>query len=182
MKFATRGLHTKHLSICKFLESQCKGRPNYSYGHKLQLQFCAYFRINPSLLPSLTHSSLSLPQGVVTFCYSTATINVKVIPLQAWTGPEGSRFHDNWHMKVVSPMHRPPLPPPPKKYSWYSFLLEAVWTPGNSAAGRIMSMKKSTDTIPNRTHALLACSGVSQSNAPPHTLHRYCTLQKIMLL
>jgi hypothetical protein len=32
--------------------------------------------------------------------------------------------------KVVSPMHRPRLPPPPRKYSWYSFLLEAESTPG----------------------------------------------------
>ena len=30
--------------------------------------------------------------------------------------------------KVVSPMHRTPLPP--RKYSWYSFLLEAESTPG----------------------------------------------------
>jgi hypothetical protein len=33
--------------------------------------------------------------------------------------------------KVVSPTHRPPLPPPPpREYSWYSFLLEAESTPG----------------------------------------------------
>ena len=30
--------------------------------------------------------------------------------------------------KVGSPTHWPPLPP--RKYFWYSFLLEAVWTPG----------------------------------------------------
>ena len=30
--------------------------------------------------------------------------------------------------KVVSPTHRPPLPP--RKYSWYSFLLETESTPG----------------------------------------------------
>jgi len=30
--------------------------------------------------------------------------------------------------KVVRPTHRPPLPP--RKYSWYSFLLEAESTPG----------------------------------------------------
>ena len=30
--------------------------------------------------------------------------------------------------KVVSPTHRPPLPP--RKYSWYSFLLEAESNPG----------------------------------------------------
>jgi hypothetical protein len=36
--------------------------------------------------------------------------------------------------KVVSPTHRPPLPP--RKYSWYSFLLES-----ESTSGRIMSIK-----------------------------------------
>jgi len=30
--------------------------------------------------------------------------------------------------KVVSLTHRPPLPP--RKYTWYSFLLEAESTPG----------------------------------------------------
>jgi len=30
--------------------------------------------------------------------------------------------------KVVRPMHRPPLPP--RKYSWYSFLLEAESSQG----------------------------------------------------
>jgi hypothetical protein len=30
--------------------------------------------------------------------------------------------------KVVSPTHRPPLPP--RKFSWYSFLLDAESTPG----------------------------------------------------
>jgi len=39
----------------------------------------------------------------------------KAMPLQAWTGPEGSRMlsrrstHEDG--KVVSPTHRPPLPP-----------------------------------------------------------------------
>ena len=41
---------------------------------------------------------------------------------------EAPRFRDNRHMKVVSPTHRSPLPP--RKYSWYSFLLEAESTPG----------------------------------------------------
>jgi len=44
----------------------------------------------------------------------------KAIPLQAWTGPEGSRSFRGSHIsrqsahlssKVVSPTHRPPLPP-----------------------------------------------------------------------
>jgi hypothetical protein len=44
---------------------------------------------------------------------------------------QASRYQDNCHMKVVrlsSPMHRPPLPP--RKYSRYSFLLEAGCTAG----------------------------------------------------
>jgi len=56
----------------------------------------------------------------------------KAISLQAWTGPEGSRrlrlpdFKTIAHEsdKVVILTHRPPLPP--RKYSWYSFLLGAV--------------------------------------------------------
>ena len=60
----------------------------------------------------------------------------KAVPLQAWSGPEGSRklrcpdfmttAQDGG--KVVSLTHRPPLPP--RKYTWYSFLLEAESTPG----------------------------------------------------
>ena len=60
----------------------------------------------------------------------------KSVPLQAWRGPQGSRklrFPDFVTAaqdggKVVSLTHRPPLPP--RKYSWYSFLLEGESTPG----------------------------------------------------
>jgi len=57
----------------------------------------------------------------------------KSVPLQAWSGPEGYRFPDYMTTaqdggKVVSPTHRPPLPP--RKSSWYSFLLEVESTPG----------------------------------------------------
>ena len=56
----------------------------------------------------------------------------KAIPFQAWTGPEGSRrlrlldFQDSRHMKVVwwSALSTGHLYP--RKYSWYSFLLEAA--------------------------------------------------------
>ena len=37
---------------------------------------------------------------------------------------------------------------------------------GRSAAGRVMSMKNSNDTIGNRTRNLLACSEVPQPTAP----------------
>jgi hypothetical protein len=60
---------------------------------------------------------------------------IKVLLLQAWSGPEGSRklrFPDFMTTaqdggKVVSIRHWPPLPP--GIYSWYSFLLEAESTP-----------------------------------------------------
>ena len=63
-------------------------------------------------------------------------ICIKAVPLQAWSGPEGSRklrYSDFMKAaqdggKVVSLTHRPPLPP--SKYTWYSFLLEAESTPG----------------------------------------------------
>ena len=61
----------------------------------------------------------------------------KVVPLQAWSGPEGSRklwLPDFMTTaleggKVVSLTHRPHLLP--RKFSWYSFLLEAESTPGS---------------------------------------------------
>jgi len=61
--------------------------------------------------------------------------------------------------KVVSRTHRPPLPP--RKYSWYSFLLEVESTLG-PCCGRKESMKNSI-----RTRDLPTCSSVSQLTAPP---------------
>ena len=62
-------------------------------------------------------------------------IKGKAVPLQAWSGPEGSRklrFPDFMTTAQnggkVSLTHRLPLPP--RKYTWYSFLLEAESTPG----------------------------------------------------
>jgi hypothetical protein len=57
------------------------------------------------------------------------------IPVQAWTGPQGSsrlRFQISLQSAhesgtVVRPKDWSPLPP--RKYSWYSFLLEAKSTP-----------------------------------------------------
>jgi len=62
---------------------------------------------------------------------------VKVIPLQAWSGPEGSRklrFPDFMTTaqsggKVCQPYA--PAAFTPSKCSWYSFLLEAESTPGS---------------------------------------------------
>jgi len=59
----------------------------------------------------------------------------QAVPFQAWSGPESSRklrFPDFMTTaydggKVVSLTHRPLLPH--RKYTWYSFLLEAESTP-----------------------------------------------------
>jgi hypothetical protein len=90
----------------------------------------------------------------------------KAVPLQAWSGPEGSsklRFpdfmttaHDGG--KVVSLMHRLPLPPGNTPGSHFCQRLSQPQ--GHSATGRIMSLKNSNDTIGNRTHDLSVCSVV----------------------
>ena len=60
----------------------------------------------------------------------------KAIPLQAWTGPEGSRrlrLPDFKTIVTLSWQGCQPYAPAaftPMKYSRYSFLLEAVSTPG----------------------------------------------------
>jgi hypothetical protein len=67
--------------------------------------------------------------------------------------------------KVVSPTHRPPLSPgniPGTHFCW-----RLSRPQGHSAAGRIMSMEKSSDTIGNRTRDLPVCSAVPQPTAPP---------------
>jgi len=87
--------------------------------------------------------------------------------------------------KFVSPTHQPSLPP--KKYSWYSLLLQAESTPWPHAAGRIMSMKNSDDIVENRTRDLSACSAVPQPTAPPPApsnvlLLCYCYTTMLQLL
>jgi len=63
-------------------------------------------------------------------------VKVKSVLLQTWSGPEGSRklrFPDFMTTaqgvgKVASLTYRQPLIP--RKYNWYTFLLEAESTPG----------------------------------------------------
>jgi hypothetical protein len=69
--------------------------------------------------------------------------------------------------KVVSPTHRPPLPP--RKYCWYSFLLRGWVSPRVIVWPEVLSMQKSNDTMWNQTRDLPACSAVPQSTAPPQT-------------
>jgi len=57
----------------------------------------------------------------------------KAVPLQAWTGPEGSRklrFPDFVTTAQDGGRLSAPATSTLRKYSWYSFLLEAESTPG----------------------------------------------------
>ena len=92
-------------------------------------------------------------------------VKCKAVPLQAWTSPEGSRklrFPDFVKTaqdggKVVSLTHRPLFTP--RKYSWYSFLLEAESTPGPQCDRMdFMSMKNSNDISWDRTSDVPICS------------------------
>jgi hypothetical protein len=113
---------------------------------------------------------------------TTPTLKGKATPLQALTGPEGSRrlrlpdfLRQSAHEggRVVSPTHRPPLPP--GNIPGTHFCNRLSRPQGHSAAGRIMSMKNSNDTIGKWPRDLPVCSAVPQPlrhRVPP--LHRLC--------
>ena len=81
----------------------------------------------------------------------------KSVPLQAWSGPEGSRklrIPDFMTMaqeggKVVSLTQRLHLPA--GNLPGAHFCYRVIRPQGHSAIGRIMSMKNSNDTIWDRT-------------------------------
>jgi len=92
---------------------------------------------------------------------------VKAVPLQAWPSPEVTRklmFPDFMTTaqiggKVVSLLHRPPLPP--RKTPGTHFCYRLSRPQGHSATGRIMSLNNYCDIIGNRTCDLPVCSIVS---------------------
>jgi hypothetical protein len=105
----------------------------------------------------------------------------KAIPLQTLTGPEGSRKLRLPDFKTIGTWRWQccqPYAPAARKYFWYSFWLAGE---GPSAAGRIMSMKNSNDTIGNRSRHLPVCSAVPQPphhRVPPGLCLMYINLQK----
>jgi hypothetical protein len=90
----------------------------------------------------------------------------KIIPLEVWTGPEGSRklrlsaYLDNQHMKTAFT---------PQESFLVLISVRGCQPQVHSAAGRIMSMKNSIYTIGSRTCNLPTCSAVPQPAAPPRT-------------
>ena len=93
----------------------------------------------------------------------------KANPRQALRVPGGcGRFQDNRHMKVV----RLSAPRTGRLYipgyiRGYHFCLRLSQPQDRSAAGTIMSMKNSNNTVGNRTRDHPACSAVPQPTAPP---------------
>jgi hypothetical protein len=75
-------------------------------------------------------------EGCVDQTYSGGGKKGKAIPLQTWTGPEGSRRLKFPDFKTIGTGrwsgYQPYVPAAftPRKYSWYSFLFEAESTPG----------------------------------------------------
>jgi len=99
----------------------------------------------------------------------TAQASYRASRFQAFEAP---RFPENRLMKVAR-LSAPSTSrlytltsPPPRKYSWYSFLFK-VESKGHNEAARIMSINNSNNTIENRTPNFPACSAVTQPNAPP---------------
>jgi hypothetical protein len=90
----------------------------------------------------------------------------KVVPLQAWSGPEGSRklrFPDfltvaQYGGKIVSLTHRPPLTPGNTPGTHFCQRLSLSRPQGHYAIRRIMLTEKSNDTIWDRTSDLPICN------------------------
>jgi len=80
---------------------------------------------------------------------------------------EAPRFPDSWYMKVVrlSAPHTGCLYPPGNIRGTH-FCWRLSQPQDHNAAGRIMSMNNSSDTIGNRTRDLAACSALPQPTVP----------------
>jgi hypothetical protein len=80
-------------------------------------------------------------------------------------GSQKSRQSAHEGGKIVSPAHRPSLPP--GNIPGIHFCKRLSRPQGHSAAARIMSIENSTYTIGNGTSDLPACIAVPQPTAPP---------------
>ena len=164
-----------------FRATQCSssGESIVSIHHLVYITLCRWpsgMQVRGTLWPAyqtITYTERYIPGDVlmqlILLMMSTGLLETcegKAVPLQAWSGPEGSRklrFPDFMTTaqdggKVVSLTHRLPLPPrntPGTHFCWRLSLPQ-----GHSATGRIMSLKNSSDTIGNGTRDMPVCSVV----------------------
>ena len=108
---------------------------------------------------------------------ATIMVFLDVTPYNMGTGPEDSRklrlpvFMTVGTWKGQFCQSYAPAAYTPRKYSWYSFLLEAESTPGPKCGLK--------DTSGNRTHDLPICSAVPQPTALPRAPRKHLYLRKI---
>jgi len=89
-------------------------------------------------------------------------------------------------VKVVSPRHRPPLTPPPRRYPWYSFLLEAGLTPRVMVRPEEISQWKipmtPTENEPATSRVVEQCLNQLHHPVPPQNRQRFtlmCSLNSV---
>ena len=129
---------------------------------------------NSSLLTNSTHHSLLREYDSMLYSYGKGK---EAIPVQARTGPEGSRRLSLLDFKTIGTWrwYAPATFTPQKIFlilisirGWVDF--RAVW--------RVTSMKNSNDTIGNRTRDLPVCSAVPQPTLFPWPSENKPTLQE----
>ena len=99
-----------------------KAQSTYRYGSVKSVEFggwCSVRTRNPAERPVTVQTATSM-----TLYTHPYTGTDRSLGLQEAEVP---RFQDNRYIKVDRTTHRPPLPP--RRYSWYSFLLDAESNP-----------------------------------------------------
>jgi hypothetical protein len=126
------------------------------------------------------HWSLCITDDTTVDLYDVLLLlTCKAISVQPCIGSEGSRrlsprFQDNRHTKLESLLtQRIGRFYPPGIVAGTHFCERLTQPYGHSAAGRIMSIKNSSNTIGNRTRNLSACSVLPQPSSPCYYLYLY---------
>jgi len=93
--------------------------PKATHTHTQYMQYSLLYHYKNGCTNTPQCYVIRVRKSTVLFSVICDNVKGKAIPLQAWSGPEGSRklrFPDfmttaQYGSKVVSPTHRPPLPP-----------------------------------------------------------------------